>query len=296
MPPAYTGVAPQGTEQFCRIVSARSWKRVLVFMLTACFDAAGKEQENQRDRIMAVAGFAGFGGQWKEFDERWSERLKRDGLPYFHAGQFAHSEGPFRTWKGASLSSDLMAIIKDAGLRKFGSVLHVDGYIKTRKKYIDQGYASLHPFAFAAMRAVDSFHAFARAEGVLRNVECVFEKGDPETDLRKLFAEYGYAEPFFKRSTPHRDRKGFEHDPFLGLEAAGWITYEYYLDSERLLFSQATDRWALQQFEALPGDILFLYRDAPGPPLMDEQKMHDALAESIERLEHARNEGAILES
>jgi hypothetical protein len=66
-------------------------------MLTVCFDAAGEEDQTN---LIVVSGFGALGGKWNEFERLWGQRLKQDGLPYFHAVEFAHSTGAFAGWKG----------------------------------------------------------------------------------------------------------------------------------------------------------------------------------------------------
>jgi hypothetical protein len=141
--------------------------------------------------------------------------------------------------------------------------------------------------------AVESFQSYAMAEGVRDNIRCVFEKGDPEDILRKIFRAKGLVEPDFMWSKPHTDGKGFSYDPFLGLQAAGWIAYEYYLDVERLLYSGASDRWALRQFEILPGQLTFLSaKDGKLLPYVGDLKIDSKrIAEAIALLERAANEG-----
>ncbi|HEY1205074.1 MAG: hypothetical protein ABSH46_19830 [Bryobacteraceae bacterium] len=269
-------------------------------MLTVCFDAGGKEKDH---RVLTVAGFASFAGVWAELEERWQKRLDRDGLGFFHAGDFAHSVGQFSGWKGdekrrRSLLVDLFRIIQDCGLRKFGCILHLESFYKIKKKrsgeprlgpYIQR----LNAFAYAATMAVESFQSYAMAEGVRDNIRCVFEKGDPEDILRKIFRAKGLVEPDFMWSKPHTDGKGFSYDPFLGLQAAGWIAYEYYLDVERLLYSGASDRWALRQFEILPGQLTFLSaKDGKLLPYVGDLKIDSKrIAEAIALLERAANEG-----
>jgi hypothetical protein len=230
-------------------------------MLTACFDAGGKDSD--KHNVISVAGFASFSGMWKEFETHWADRLKREGLASFHATDFAHSTGAFKNgWKGnetrrTALSSDLMSIIRECGLRKFGSVMKLDEFRHWRQ---DRKFAWADAFAFAAIDPVEAFQAYARAEGVTSNVRYVFEKGDPEDQLRRVFRDRGYLEPDFAWSKPHVDRKGVIYDPFLGLQAADWIAFEYYLDADRLLYGEPSDRWALRQFETIPGFITLRHR------------------------------------
>lgn len=223
-------------------------------MLTACFDGAGKGGDS-RYKVIVVAGFASFSKPWSELGDRWSQRLAQDNLPYFHAGDFAHSSGPFSDgWKDNEprrrlLTRDLMGIIEDCGLRKFGCILRLEDH----KKVCDRRNVKMDEFAFAAMKAVESFRSHGSAEGAGQAMRCIFEKGDPEEELRQLFRYYKIDQPVFAWSRPHKDAKGTAHEPVIGLQAAGWIAYEYYLDAQRLLYSEPTSRWAFERFEKLPG-------------------------------------------
>jgi hypothetical protein len=243
-------------EHFCSIVAPRRWQEVFLLMLTVCFDAGGKD--DTAHKVITVAGFASFSGVWAEFERRWSDRLRVDHLPYFHAGEFAHSTGAFKDgWKGNKerrdrLSSDLMNVIRDCGLRKFGSIVSLVDFRDWRK---DRPFNRAQAFAFAAIDPVEAFHSYAWREGIKNNVRYVFEKGDSEDQLRWIFRHRGYIEPDFAWSKPHVDRKGFAYDPFLGLQAAGWIAYEFYLDADRVLRGEPTERWPLRQFQSLPGTV-----------------------------------------
>ncbi|HJZ12131.1 MAG TPA: hypothetical protein VJ521_08270 [Acidobacteriota bacterium] len=267
-------------------------------MLTACFDAAPKESKQYK--VLVVAGFASFAGIWKEFEERWTARLEQDCLDYFHAGEFAHSIGEFRNgWKEneprrIALAGDLMEIIETCGLRKFGCAFRLDDFRNTQKRIEKKtGVRTMDSFAFAGMSSVQDFHAYASGERIVGNLRYVFEKGDPEDALRRCFRSYGFSEPDFAWSKPHTDRKGFSHDPFLGLQAAGWIAYEYYLDFDRLLYGERiTDRWALNKFEKIPGGLTI---KSSGSLLPDIEAMNRGfvksaarIIESVDRLEAIR--------
>jgi len=264
-------------------------------MLTVCFDGAGKE--SSQHKVLVVAGFASFAGIWSEFETLWQNRLEQDDLPYFHAGEFAHSTGVFKQgWKDnerrrRSLTSDLFSLIESCGLRKFGCILRMDDYQQVRQKYVDKGHPSIDAFAFAAVHAVDDFHAYARGEGVPdNNVKFVFEKGDPEDHLRKILRDRNYGDPYFAWKTLHIDGKGVKHDPFIGLQAAGWLAYEFYLDADRLLYSDPTERWALQRFQTLRGDLKLQHRGQLLPAMPDKQKIFNSIRTSIDRLEKAKKD------
>jgi hypothetical protein len=264
-------------------------------MLTVCFDGSGKE--NSKHKIVTVAGFASFAAVWSEFERQWQERLSKDGLLYFHAADFAHSLGQFESWKEdesrrRALLVDLFNIIQVHGLRKFGCILHLDSFSEVKKNRAGQpGIERMEAFGFAAVKAVEAFYSFAKGEGVRANVRFVFEKGDPEDMLRSIFRARGFPDPDFAWNRPHADSKGIMHDPFIGLQAADWIAYEYYLDVQHLLYSGASDRWALLQFASLPGNIRLIYKDRLVPYIPNSEVQSKSIKKAIDALGRAASEG-----
>ena len=235
-------------------------------MLTVCFDGAGREADHP---LVVVAGFASFAGVWRDFEIRWQERLRQDGLPYFHAGEFSQSTGVFKVgWKNDEtrrrrLCQDLMSVIEACGLRKFGTVIPVEIHNSIdhalRKRLLLDAYVQ------GARSTVATFNNYAKSIGVNRNVKYVFEKGDSEDALRKRFADDDLNDPCFTWKSEHVDRKGIIHYGFLGLQAAGWIAYEYFLDMKRRddpSHRIRQMRWPCQQFERLQGKMEIQSEDA----------------------------------
>lgn len=260
-------------EHYSRTISPQDWEKVLLLMLTVCFDTA---RTKISEGLVLVAGFGGFADVWTQFDSAWEERLRRDGLAHFHAGDLAHFRGQFETgWRDDEgrrrrLQQDLMDIIHAHGLRRFGCCVPVSVHNR-----IDAKITRFDAYVHAALASVDEFNEYARSIRVDRNVRYVFEKGEREDDLRSRFRDEGYTEPLFTWKTKHTDRKGFTHDGFLGLQSAGWLAYEYYLDAKRvaaidtpLTSSIEEGRWAFQNFEKLAGRIQFLAN-----PRISEQAM-----------------------
>jgi len=229
-------------------------------MLTVCFDAAGKEHDAAHT-VVVVAGFSGFSKQWEDFQREWNERLLRDGLIAFHAGDFAHFTGEFKSgWREKirreELSGDLMGIIETNGLTRFGSVVPLQVQKGMNQRLMRE--MRIDAYVHGASCAVSRFNDHAFRNNMRKNLEYVFEKGDSEDALRKRFRDDGYKEPRFTWKQTHTDRKGFTDDGFVGLQASGWIAYEYYLDFTRVLdVSKALPprRWAMGPFESLPGEI-----------------------------------------
>ena len=250
-------------EHFARTVSPRNWENVLLMMLTVCFDTA---RTKISEGLVLVAGFGGFAKVWSEFDVAWNARLARENLIEFHAGDFAHFNKQFKTgWRDdeprrQALLADLMDIIRGHGLRRFGCAVPLEVHNRIDPQIRNHFDAYVH----AALASVDEFNHYARTIRVGRNVRYVFEKGEREDELRKRFRDEGYTEPDFTWKRAHEDRKGFIHDGFMGLQAAGWLAYEYYLDALRVttnfnvpVSTIEEGRWAFQQFETLPGRIQF---------------------------------------
>jgi hypothetical protein len=278
-------------EHYARTISPLHWGESLIAMLTVCFDGSGKDHGDHR--IMVVAGFASFAKLWEDFTIKWNKRLQEDGLPYFHAKEFAHSKEVFADgWKGdelrrRKLSSDLMSIIWEFGLRKFGCILILKDFkhATAKRKNTDPNWPVIDAYAMAAMRAVESFHHYAKGEGITHNVRYVFEKGDPEHSLRKIFEGFGYLPPDFFWAKPHTDNKGFSYEPFVGLQAADWLAYEYFLDAQRILYSTHRDRWALSEFEKMPGGLVLT-----GESVRDHEAMARLAADAVERTMPAKVE------
>jgi hypothetical protein len=207
--------------------------------------------------------FSGFENVWQEFDELWLKRLKQEGLPYFHAGDFSHFSGAFKTgWKDdeprrQKLFEDLMGIIQSCNLRKFGTIIPVKAH-----RTIDEALRKrlfLDAYVQGARTTVATFDNHARSLKVYPRVRYVFEKGDSEDLVRKRFSDDCLNEPTFTWKTEHLDRKGVLREEFVGLQAAGWIAYEYFLDLKRRNDSYARTkeaRWAHEQFDRrVPGQI-----------------------------------------
>ena len=294
-------------------------------MLTVCFDASGKtpstttkaQPKSKRQSksnpvpdspVVAVVGFASQTGVWTEFDLLWASVLERYSVPFFHAGDFAYSRWPFdRGWKGEErkrrdFQSELMKVIQDCGLRKFGSVLWTDDHNKAKAMMGLSTDSTASPYVLCSRAAVEDFISYATREGQRENIEYIFEKGDEEDKLRQHFKKHSFQESIFRWSKPV-EKKGITQRPFIGLQAAGWIVWEYYLSffrSFQELFNHGVEgRWALRMFEdhrCVPGEIKILYKSAPLVDLMRQFRqsyvdLSQSVSEATELLEAAKREG-----
>lgn len=324
-----TALHSSGTaiEHFARIIDSRRWQGVLIQMLTSCFDASGKTPSTTTkahpkstskghskskpvpdSRAMAVVGFASQAGMWVEFDLQWANVLSRYNVPFFHAGDFAYSRWPFDSgWKGEErkrrdFQSELMEVIQNCGLRKFGSLLWVADQNKAKATMGLSTDSTASPYVLCSRAAVEDLIAYAVREGQRENIEYIFEKGDEEDRLRQHFRKHSFHEPSFRWSKPV-EKKGITQQPFMGLQAAGWIVWEYYLSffrSFQEFFKHDIEgRWALRVFEnhrQVPGEIKILYKSAP---MMDFERqfresfpdLFGPVSEATRRIEAAKREG-----
>jgi hypothetical protein len=139
------------------------------------------------------------------------------------------------------------------------------------------GYVSerpIDPFVLTARKSAEDSYNYARQEGIV-NAEVIFEKGDPENCLRFHFRESGIPEPLFAWNRPRTSRKGLRERHFIGLQAAGWIAWEYYLDACRTSgvvdqMPSQTGRFPFREFEKMPGDVIMPFMSSPGRDIIDQ--------------------------
>jgi hypothetical protein len=232
-------------------------------MLTACFDGAGKI-EDPKTPVIVVAGFSSIAGVWPEFDSQWSAVLAEFGVTHFHPRAFAYSIPPFERFKNdeparRALVSRLLEVITSCGLRKFGAIIKKSDFTKGKAHLGFSADSTVDPYVLCSRSTVNDLHAFAKGEGADKTIITVFEKGDSEDLLKKHFDKHGLPEPEFAWSKEVY-KKGKLQRIFIGLQAAGWITWEYYVDFCRvsgLNDNRPTEkgRAAFRAFEDMPGNI-----------------------------------------
>jgi hypothetical protein len=193
-------------------------------------------------------------------------------VPQFHAGDFAHSRRGFERFYGnemerRALVSKLLDIIQRCGLRKFGAVIKKNDVAKGKAAMDLASDTTVDPYVFCCRSTLDDVYAFATNQGIGRQVRTIFEKGDSEDLLRKHLKKHALAEPEFAWSKKVV-QKGTEQPRFVGLQAAGWVAWEYYVDFCRvagLSDHEPTDkgRAAFQTFETIPGFLKIPFMSNP---------------------------------
>jgi hypothetical protein len=193
------------------------------------------------------------------------------GFSHFHAGDFARFKPPFERFKDdesarRELVSRLLDVIHGCGLRKFGAVVKKADLVKAKAALGFATDQTVDEYVLCCRSSVDDLYAFAKSENI-GSVATVFEKGDPEDRLRKHFASHGFPDPDFAWAKEHYI-KGKRQREFIGLQAAGWLAWEYYADWCRVLgLSDQTPsehgRAPFRAFEEMPGHIKITFQRNP---------------------------------
>jgi hypothetical protein len=229
--------------------------------LAAYFDASGHQDDQ---KYLVVAGFVSSPQEWINFDRLWTGRLRKDGIQYFHANEFAHSINQFAGWRDdkkrrESLCSDLMEIIKRHVFRMFGSVvinkvLNEELPERTREEYL------INAYSLAGRGCAADLRLWLLKERWRTVPELIFEDGDIGKGLlRETLLRDGFSEPVFlpKKDTVKKD--GMVIKGLTPLQPADWLAYEMFLASK----SKNVERWPLQQFLNTPGyDTVGIYSPA----------------------------------
>jgi len=221
-------------------------------MLSAYFDAAGKEYDQEH---VLVAGFVAPTKMWEDFDKEWTERLRQDGLSYFHMVEFAHSKGEFKNgWRDdeprrQALLRDLIGIILSHISGKFVTVVEVAAFKKQLSEEIKRQFL-IKSYSLAGRTCAARIREWMKREWRYSKLEMVFEEGDEGVGaLKDILVRDGFPEPLFK---PKRDRVTKAGELIKAanpLQAADFLAYEYFLAAKRL----SEKRWAFKHFSCISG-------------------------------------------
>ena len=235
--------------------------------LTFAFDAAG----DGKTPLLTVAGFAASAANWHQFSTEWNDRLKQDGIEYFHATDLDEFWGPFRHWKGnpkremlkQSLREDLMDIIHRNVFEKFGCTI-VNNLFGQMSAELRREFA-LCAYSLAGRTCEKR----AREWGVKTfgggkpvPVELVFESGDKGYgNLQKNLGQ-GRFKPIFR---PKKDeaKDGVVQKGFTPLQASDWLASEVNRAAKQMLEGRVEGTpdlsWAMREFTRHPTGFLGTY-------------------------------------
>jgi len=199
---------------------------LLVTMLTAYYDASGKENLGH----VSVAGWLSTARKWADFQSRWNGVLEHFNIPYFHASSFENSKGPFSDWKDdesrrRELIECLATIVRDTALFGVSSTVYYDDFTAAAELLPDIRLQFKNAYVLAArdcMKRIDHHARKLRIEGKRASVAHVFERGDEGMGrLVEMCQKTGEDIPQFHPSTPNANR-----GHVVQLQSADLLAYE----------------------------------------------------------------------
>ncbi len=187
-------------------------------MLTVYCDASVKKA----DEVISLWGYVAPAEKWESFDRSWKSVLGEFGVEYFHMKEFAHSNGPYKPWKGREnkrrdFLSKLIAVIGANVSYGVGASVPMGMYNEADTAY--QISEHMHPYALCGAICIDFILKWQDVHHLKNEpLEFVFEAGDEgRGHLIHWTKELTDREPTFKRMK--------EATP---LQAADFAVYEEY--------------------------------------------------------------------
>jgi hypothetical protein len=241
------------------IAGGSDWRSVYLAAFTAYFDASGKQADQP---CVAVGGFIATAEQWLDFEVLWLERIKKEGLEYFHVREINHAP-EFRNdaERTRRLYVDLIQILKDHVARKIGCCI------------ITKAVTSISPEERRAWN-ISAYSVAGRSCGAQVRSWCkgwsgalpefVFEdEDDGSHDLRKIFERDGLPSPHFRPKKDTLDEHGFLRKAAVPLQAADLLAFEWF-DPVRKMENDGflkKIRPSLEELDKIPGSATYINED-----------------------------------
>jgi len=194
-----------------------------MFGLTCYFDASYDE----RKTITVVSGWLATNALWENFVLDWRILLAKYDLPYFHMKEFAHSNGPFISWKGdenkrVNFLSRAVDTIGRNVLHGFACLVRESDFNKVNKLYhLSENMGD--PYSLCARSCVADANLWLRKKERELSVEYIFERGDVGAkELVRIMQQHQLPVPIFR---PSRDTASGEAGA-IPLQAADLAAYE----------------------------------------------------------------------
>jgi hypothetical protein len=192
-------------------------------MFSCYFDAS----RNNPVTVTVVSGWVAAVSAWERFETDWKILLAQYDIPYFHMREFAHSVGPFSSWKGqenkrANFLRKTVDVIGSNVLYGAACIVEHGAFEKVEKAYPLASLAGV-PYSLAGRDCVAHVNTWLRKAERDLPVEYFFENGDSgKGNLMRIMERDGLPSPQFK---PSRDIPSVEKG-LTPLQAADFAAYE----------------------------------------------------------------------
>jgi len=206
-----------------------------------CDEAGGKDCG-----FVVVAGYISTLDHWLAFSAEWNYLLGRFDLPYFHMKEFAHSKGPFASWKGdeptrARFLSKAVEIIKGHVIRGFASLVEIDIFERVQQRHALAEAVGV-PYSLAARTCVSKVHLHFPPKTKIHHI---FDQGAAgKGELIRIMERDGYSPPVFRYSRNTRLPDGGAAHGFVPLQAADFAAYEI----RKVFKDDPSESWPLQKY------------------------------------------------
>jgi hypothetical protein len=149
-----------------RCISVSSYGRYeLMLMLKTYLDDSGKS-DDPCEQMCCIAGCVSPIQAWEDFEPEWKAVLAKFEVPYLHMREYAHSEGPFKKWRGnEAVRKDFLAALMDIMDRHVLSVIGTTIPINAFKRLTgDQKRAVRDPYFMCLQQTLHAAGSIAFAE------------------------------------------------------------------------------------------------------------------------------------
>jgi hypothetical protein len=200
-------------------------------VFTAYYDESGTHGGSP---ITVLGGFIGMVEEWAEFNREWRKILAKNNLPYIHAKELFHRQGPYRNWSEKQINyiwADILYVLQEYKRFQISKIVlhdrdYYDSYISaglsSRRERLDTKYALC---VRCAMHFLPMAHHRLNADGV---VNFMLEAGHKNAgDALRVSLELKKNEYYSWAQSIGTFSFGTKSD-FPPLQAADLISYWFY--------------------------------------------------------------------
>lgn len=178
-----------------------------------------ESQDSRKERVIAIAGLLGDGGQWTALKDAWATRT---GGTRFHAADCESGYGEYRgvaPEERSALIVDLAKLLADSGLIGWGVGIDLAGCRRAFPEMMsDQTYCS------AFLRTIDFLIERARSSNTSGAIEIIFDQHRPTEHNTGLLYKYASAERGWHEQGLLPEQLRFASRADIGIQAADlWV-------------------------------------------------------------------------
>jgi hypothetical protein len=197
-------------------------------MYSAYFDESGSQDDGKH---VIVSGFVAEVGQWIHFEREWRSVLDAHAVSVFHANEFGHEVGEFKSWddtKRRTFLDLLVGIIRRRTNKSFSTAIPLNDFRQIDSQFLLKESVG-YPYPLAARVCMDRVYEWAASHGILEPIEFFFEDGAKRRGQLLWIAEKDKKPtPIFKKKSEiiqfqAADLLAWEHNRLLRKDRSKWL-------------------------------------------------------------------------